>query len=193
MSDLHIAVIDQNPERAEMILDALGAMGSVRVSLIGDMTGIVRRLADLAPDIVLVDLEHPSRDVLSALTLASGPTERPVAMFVDRSDKEMMRAAIESGVSAYVVDGLRKDRVRPVLEAAMARFDSFAKLRSELATTRAALEDRKTIDRAKGLLMAARGLNEDEAYALLRKTAMDRGKKVVEVAEGLVTAAGLLS
>ncbi|QPH56188.1 ANTAR domain-containing response regulator [Pontivivens ytuae] len=181
-----------DPERGEEIVSALREAGAGRVTRVEATAGLDRRLAEVAPDIVLVDLEHPSRDMLDALTLATEPTARPVAMFVDRSDRALMQAAIDAGVSAYVVDGLRADRVKPVLDMAIARFHSVGRLRAELEATRAALAERKTIDRAKGILMKARGLSEDEAYALLRKTAMDQGRRVAEVAESLVSAAGLL-
>jgi response regulator NasT len=189
---LHIAVVEQDRERALMIVDGLRDAGEYDVTVIGDVTGLARRLAALAPDVVLIDLESPDRDVLDALTMASTPTDRPVAMFVDRSDEAVMRAAIEAGVSAYVVGGLSRERIKPVLAAAIARFHVVARLRSELAATKAALEERKVVDRAKGMLMKAKGLSEDEAYALLRRTAMDQGKKLVEVAAALITAAELL-
>jgi response regulator NasT len=175
-----------------MIVDGLRDSGDYEVTVIGDVTGLARRLAALAPDVVLIDLESPDRDVLDALTMAATPADRPVAMFVDRSDDAMMRAAIEAGVSAYVVGGLSRERIRPVLTAAIARFHVVARLRSELAATKAALEERKVVDRAKGTLMKAKGIGEDEAYALLRRTAMDQGKKLVEVAAALITAAELL-
>ena len=149
--------------------------------------------AERNPDVVLIDVTSPSRDMLEELTLASGPMDRPVAMFVDRSDPGLTKAAIEAGVSAYVVDGLRADRVKPILDAAIARFHMFQRMRTELATTKRALEERKVIDRAKGILMKAKRLTEEEAYALLRKAAMDQGRKVADVAEALVTAAGLLA
>ena len=117
---------------------------------------------------------------------------RPVAMFVDRTDGPLTQAAIEAGVSAYVVDGLKKERIKPILDAAVARFQMFARVRSELAATKAALAERKTIDRAKGILMKSRGISEDEAYALMRRAAMDQGRKVAEVAQALITAAELL-
>jgi response regulator NasT len=142
--------------------------------------------------VVLVDLANPSRDIIEELSIASTPLERPVAMFVDQSDDAMTKAAIEAGVSAYVVDGLRADRVKPILDAAITRFHMFSRVRKELETTKRALEERKVIDRAKGLLMKARGIDEDAAYSLLRKTAMDQNKRVVDVASALVTAAGLL-
>ena len=142
---------------------------------------------------MLIDVSDPSRDVLEELALASGPMERPVAMFVDRSDEQLTRAAIEAGVSAYVVDGLQPERIKPILDAAIARFHLFHKMRAELAATKAALEDRKIIDRAKAILMKARGIDEEAAYALLRKTAMDQKRRVADIAQQLVMAAGLLT
>lgn len=189
---LRIVVVEKDRERALMIVDGLRDAGDYEVTVIGDEAGLARKLAPLAPDVVLIDLENPSRDVLEELTLASAPTERPVAMFVDRSEDSVMRAAIEAGVSAYVVDGLTRERLRPVLLAAIARFHMVARLRSELAATKAALEERKTVDRAKGMLMKAKGIGEDEAYAMLRRAAMDQGRKLVEVAGALIMAAELL-
>jgi two-component system, response regulator / RNA-binding antiterminator len=142
---------------------------------------------------VLIDVADPSRDVLEELALVSGPMERPVAMFVDRSDEQTTRAAIEAGVSAYVVDGLQPERIKPILDAAIARFHMFQKMRAELTATKAALEDRKIIDRAKTILMKARGIDEEAAYGLLRKTAMDQKRRVADIAQQLVMAAGLLS
>ena len=189
---LSIAVVEEDHGRALMIVDGLRDAGDYEVTVIGDVVGLARKLKALAPDVVLIDLESPDRDVLDALTLAASPSDRPVAMFVDRSDDGVMRAAIEAGVSAYVVGGLSRERIRPVLQAAIARFHVVARLRSELAATRAALEERKVVDRAKGMLMKAKGLSEEEAYALLRRTAMDQGKKLADVAGALITAAELL-
>lgn len=189
---LHIVVIDVNKQRAFLIVDGLREVSDFKISVIGETTGLARRLASLKPDIILIDLEDPSRDSFEQIITALGPSERPVAMFVDQTDDQTMRTAIEAGVSAYVVDGLRKERVLPVLRTAIARFHAFGRVKAELEATKTALAERKTIDRAKGLLMKARGLTEEEAYALLRKTAMDQGRRVCEVSEGLVTAAGLL-
>ncbi|PIB25171.1 two-component system response regulator [Amylibacter kogurei] len=189
---LHIVVIDPDKERAFLIVDGLRETMDYKISVIGETLGLARKLRDLEPDIILIDLEDPSRDSFEQVITALGPSERPVAMFVDQTDDKMMRAAIDAGVSAYVVNGLRKDRIKPVLETAIARFHSFGRMKAELEATKTALAERKTIDRAKGLLMKARGLSEEEAYAVLRKTAMDQGRRVSEVADGLVTAAGLL-
>lgn len=189
---LKIAVVERDRERAIQIIDGLKEAGDHEITVIGDESGLSRKLATLNPDVVLIDLENPDRDVLEELTLASSPMERPVAMFVDRTDDRATLAAIEAGVSAYVVDGLRKERIKPILDAAIARFHMISRMRVELAATKAALAERKTIDRAKGLLMKAKGLSEDEAYALLRKTAMDQGRRVADVAAALVTASDLL-
>lgn len=190
---LSIVVVERDRDRAMLIVDSLREAGDHDVFVISEETGLARQISERNPDVVLVDLTSPSRDVLEELTLASSPLERPVAMFVDRSDDSLTKAAIEAGVSAYVVDGLRAQRIKPVMDAAIARFHMFQRMRNELEATKRALEERKIIDRAKGILMKARGVGEDEAYALIRKTAMDQGRKVADVAEALVTAAGMLS
>ncbi|MBI1220011.1 MAG: ANTAR domain-containing protein [Rhodobacteraceae bacterium] len=189
---LSIVVVEKDRDRAMLIVDSLREAGDHEIFVITEETSLARRIAERRPDLVLIDIASPSRDVLEELALASGPMERPVAMFVDRSDEGLTQAAIEAGVSAYVVDGLRADRIKPILDAAIARFHLFHRMRSELAATKAALEERKVIDRAKGLLMRARGIDEDAAYALLRKTAMDQGRKISDVALALVTAMALL-
>ncbi len=190
---LSIVVVEANAERALSIRQALSGAGDYDVHILQDTACLSRSIASHKPDVVLIDMADPSRDALEELALASGPLDRPVAMFVDRSDDNLTKAAIEAGLSAYVVDGLRPDRLKPILDAALTRFQMFQRMRKELETTKRALEERKVIDRAKGILMKARRLSEEDAYALLRKTAMDQGKKVVEVAQALVTASELLS
>ncbi|NOC91510.1 ANTAR domain-containing protein [Ruegeria sp. HKCCD6228] len=190
---LTVVVVEQNQERAFAIVDALKEAGDVDVSVIGNVTGLARKIATHSPDIVLIDIDNPSRDMLEELTVASGPLERPVAMFVSSAAGGLAKAAVEAGVSAYVVDGLQAERIKPVIDTAIARFQVLRQMRTELAETRRALEERKVIDRAKGLLMKAKGVSEDEAYALLRKTAMNQNRRVAEVSEALVTASGLLS
>ncbi|KIT15050.1 putative transcriptional regulatory protein pdtaR [Jannaschia aquimarina] len=176
-----------------MIVDSLREAGDDRITVISEISSLSRRITEQAPDIVIVDITSPTRDMLEELTLATSPLDRPVAMFVDKSDDNLTKAAIEAGVSAYVVDNLRPERLTPVISAAITRFNMFRRMRDELTETKRALEERKLIDRAKGILMKARGIGEDEAYAILRRTAMDKGKKISEVAAALVTAADLLS
>lgn len=190
---MSIIVVEADRDRALQIVDGLRDAGEFEIDVISEPMSLARRIKDRQPDIVLIDIANPSRDTLEELALASGPLDRPVAMFVDRSDDGMSDAAIEAGVSAYVVNGLQPARVKPVLDAAIARFRVFQRMRTELEETKRALEERKLIDRAKGMIMKARGVEEDEAYAILRKAAMDQGKRVADVAAALVTAAGLLS
>jgi response regulator NasT len=191
-SQLTIVVVEEDRDRAIGIVDALKDIGDCEVFVIGNYSGLARKIATHVPDIVLIDVDNPTRDMMEELTIASGPLERPVAMFVSGAAGGLAQAAIEAGVSAYVVDGLAPERLKPVIDTAIARFGLFRQMRQELAETRRALEERKVIDRAKGLLMKAKGIDEDAAYALLRKTAMDQGRRVADVAEALVTAAGLL-
>ena len=190
---LTILVVEPDRQRAMLVVDGLKDVGENEVHVISEVSALSRKIAQHAPDVVIVDIGSPTRDMIEELSLASAPLERPVAMFVDRSDDNLTKAAIEAGVSAYVVDDLRPERLQPVMMAAIARFNLFRRIRDELAETKRALEERKVIDRAKGLLMKARGMSEDEAYAALRKAAMDQGKKIADVAQALVTAADLLS
>jgi response regulator NasT len=191
--ELKIVVVEEDRDRAIAIVDALKDACACDVVVIGDASGLARQIAAHGPDIVLIDVNNPTRDMMEELTLASGPLERPVAMFVSGNSDGLAESAIEAGVSAYVVDGLAPARVKSVIDTAIARFTMVRQMREELAEMRRALEERKVIDRAKGLLMKARGIDEQAAYSLLRKTAMDQGRRVADVAEALVTAAGLLA
>ncbi len=192
-NELSVVVVETDPNRAALIVESLKVAGDFDVRVLAGVNDLAEKIRELTPDVVLIDIANPSRDSLEEMALASGPKERTVAMFVDRSDEGLTRAAIEAGVSAYVVDGMQPERLKPILDAAVTRFNMFQRMRTELETTKRALEERKVIDRAKGLVMKAKGLGEDEAYALLRKTAMDQNKRVADVAQALVTAAGLLS
>lgn len=193
LTDLSIIVVEADRDRAIQIVDSLREAGFERIEVIAEVSGLAAKINAAEPDLVLIDMADPSRDMLEEMALASGPLDRPVAMFVDQSDDALTTAAIEAGVSAYVIDGMRPDRVKPVLDAAIARFQMFKRMRTELAETKRALEERKVIDRAKGMIMKARKVDEDEAYALLRKAAMDQGKRLADVAEALVSSVGLLS
>ncbi|GGL83013.1 ANTAR domain-containing response regulator [Pseudooceanicola nanhaiensis] len=190
---LSIMVVEADRERAMQIVDSLREAGDFDIQVISEPTSLARQIQTKQPDVVLIDIANPSRDSLEELALASGPLDRPVAMFVDRSDEGLSAAAIEAGVSAYVVDGMQPARVKPILDAAIARFRMFQRMRLELAETKKALEERKVIDRAKGMIMKARGVDEDQAYAILRKAAMDQNRRVADVAAALVSTVGLLS
>jgi len=190
--DLNVLVIDENSFRASIIEVGLREAGYNNVTIIDDMNGLARRITDTNPDVIVIDLENPNRDMLESIFQISRAVKRPIAMFVDKSDEASIEAAVEAGVSAYIVDGLKQERVRPILKMAISRFNAFSRLNRELEETRSELENRKLVDRAKGLLMRSRGLSEDEAYALLRRTAMNQNRKIVEIAQSLITAASLL-
>ena len=189
---LAIAIIDPSRARAAILEEGLRAAGVEPVIVIPEGADLMARLAEVDPDIVVIDLENPSRDVLEHMVQVSRPVERPVAMFVDHSDAAMMQAAVDAGVSAYVIDGLKAERVKSVVDVAIARFNAFARLQRELTEARTELAERKLIDRAKGIVMKAKGLSEDEAYALLRRTAMNRKCKISDIAQSIITSAELL-
>ncbi|MEP4194719.1 MAG: ANTAR domain-containing protein [Aliishimia sp.] len=190
--DLTILVVEADADKARLIIDALIEAGWTRVYAVAQVSGLERAIKKHEPDIVLIDMAHPDRDTLEHISLVSDAKSRAVAMFVDQTDEDLTQAALSAGVSAYVVDGLQMNRIKPVLETAIARFQIMRKMQSELDAAKQALADRKTLDRAKAILMRKRDLTEDAAYKLMRKAAMDQGRKVIDVAQALVTAAELL-
>jgi response regulator NasT len=189
---LRIALVDEKPERSSALEAALVAEGYDVVARLGGSDDLRARLAELAPDVVIVDMQSPDRDVLEDMQRIHREAPRPIVMFVDESDGASIRAAVRAGVSAYVVDGLRSRSVRPIVEVAIARFEEFQALRHELEEALESLEERKLVDRAKGILMERRGVGEQEAYRLLRKAAMDRQVKLAELARQLIATAELL-
>ncbi len=190
--DLSILIIDENRIRASIIEEGLREAGHAHVAVIHDVNEVGRTIQHTMPDVVFIDLENPKRDTLEHFFSLSRAIQRPIAMFVDRSDTGMIEKAVEAGVSAYVVDGLKKERVKPILDMAISRFNAFSRLTRELEEARSALEERKIVDQAKGILMKTRGLSEADAYALLRSTAMNQNRRIIDIAQSLVTAASLL-
>lgn len=188
---LRVLIVDQNVSRGSILEEGLREAGCTDLIVVRDMQNLLRRILDEQPDVILIDLENPNRDVLEQMFQVSRVVSRPVAMFVDRSDAGAIAAAVEAGVGAYVVDGLRKERVRSIMDMAISRFRAFNRLRTELDETRQELADRKVIERAKGILMRERGLSEEDAYLLLRKTSMQENLRLVEVARSVITAAGM--
>jgi response regulator NasT len=187
-----IVIVDESPIRAAILEEGLREAGFTGVVHIRDMQSLLARIYALDPDIIVIDLENPSRDVLEQMFQVSRAVRRPIAMFVDQSDAASIQASVEAGVSAYIVDGLKKERIKPILDLCVSRFNAFAKLQDELDRTKHALEERKVIDRAKGILMKVKGLTEDEAYVLMRSTAMREKKKIGEIAQSILTASELL-
>ncbi|AOG11189.1 response regulator [Agrobacterium sp. RAC06] len=191
-SDLTILVIDENAIRASIIEEGLNEAGHLNVRVIHEMQGVARLIETMDPDVIIIDIENPNRDMMEHMFQLTRMISRPIAMFVDRSDTAAIEAAVDAGVSAYVVDGLKKERIKPILDMAVSRFNAFSRLQRELVEARNALEERKVIERAKGILMKMRGLSEEQAFALLRQTAMNEKKKLADIAQSVVTAAGLL-
>lgn len=189
---LRVAIVEENSIRAAILLDGLREAGIIDIDVIETTTNMLRRLSTFDPDVVIIGIENPSRDVLEQMFQVSKLVARPVAMFVEHSDRSMIQAAVEAGVSAYVVDGLRKERVMAIVDMAISRFSAFDRLQRELVEARNELASRKIIERAKAILMKTRQFSEEEAYALLRQTAMNEKRKLVDIAQSVVTAASLL-
>jgi response regulator NasT len=189
---LKIVIVDESPVRAAILADGLREAGFTQVVRIEETRNLLANIYTLDPDVILIDLENPSRDVLEQMFQVSRAVKRPIAMFVDQSDSASIQASVDAGVSAYIVDGLKKERIKPILDLCISRFNAFARLQTELEKTKTALEERKVIERAKGILMKLRQIPEEEAYALLRRTAMNENRKIAEVAQSVVTAADLL-
>jgi response regulator NasT len=187
-----VLIVDQNLLRAAVLEGGLREAGYSDLIVVRDMQNLLRRIVDEEPDVILIDLENPNRDVLEQMFQVSRLVRKPVAMFVDQSDRSAIEAAIDAGVGAYVVDGLRKERVHSIVDMAISRFRAFEKLRVELDDTRQQLADRKLIDRAKGILMKQRKVGEGEAYELLRKAAMGGNVRIAQIAQSVITAADLL-
>jgi len=190
---LKVLVVDDVPGRASALELALSAVEGITVACtVASPLELARRVAEHLPDVVLIETESPSRDVLEQLAVMSSSAPRPVVLFTEDAHDESIRAALGAGVSAYIVDGLAPNRLAPIMRVAMERFEADQRLRAELESTKTALEERKLVDRAKGILIKQRGIDEDEAFALLRKHAMDRGIRLGEAAKQVIDIAQLL-
>jgi response regulator NasT len=189
---LKIVIVDESTPRASVIEEGLRDAGFTQVVRLHETTNVLAQICAIDPDVILIDLEKPSRDMLEEMFQVSRAVKRPIAMFVDQSDSGSIQASVDAGVSAYVVDGLRKERVKPILDLCISRFNASSRLQSELEQTKTALEECKVVDRAKCILMKAKDLSEASAYALLRKTAMDEQRRIADVAQAVITTVGLL-
>ena len=186
-------LVDDNPERAQMVEDNLRAAGFHVLSLLPTATGLLRQIEQHRPDVVLIDLESPDRDVLDSLSIVNDHNPTPIVMFSAQEDPDFIAQAMSSGVTAYLVDGLNPRKVKPVIDVAMAQFEMFQSLRSELSSTRSELEGRKTLEQAKGLLMEKHGLTESEAFNAIRSLAMDSNQKLSEAAASVIKMFGTLA
>ena len=187
---MRVLVVDPDPARAALVTEGLAGIEplEVRQAAVFDPA----EAAAFQPDVIVVASDSPDRDTIESLRETTAANPRPVVMFVDRSEPGLAEAAVRAGVSAYVVDGLAKARVRSVLEVAMSRFQLMHQLRHDLEKAKADLASRKTVERAKALLMKERGLDEEAAYRLLRKLSMDTSRPLGAVAADLLAFAGVL-
>jgi len=184
-----IVIVDESPVRAAILEEGLRDAGFSNVERIAEMHNLLARIYALDPEVILIDLENPSRDVLEQMFQVSRIVRRPIAMFVDQADTASIQASVDAGVSAYIVDGLKKERIKSILDLCVSRFNAFSRLQGELDQARNDLEDRKIVDRAKGILMKAKNLSEDETYKMMRGAAMREKKKIVDIARSIITAA----
>jgi response regulator NasT len=183
---LRILIVDQNAKRATILEEGLREAGYENVVVVREVQNLLRRIVDINPDVIFIDLENPHRDVLEQMFQVSRSVPRPIAMFVDQSDTATIEEAVDAGVATSIVDGLRKERIKPILDTTISRFNAFKKLRDELHDAKQALEERKLIDRAKGILMTERKLSEADAYELLRKSAMNENCRLVDIAQSVL-------
>ena len=190
---IRVLLVDDTPDRASALKQALDAMEGIEVTCVLESAlELFRSVSEHKPDVVLIDTDSPSRDVLEQLAVVSSEAPRPVVLFTGDADGETIRAALGAGVSAYIVDGIAPGRLDPIMRIAMERFEAEQKLRAELDDTRERLEERKLVERAKGILMKQRGLGEEEAFAALRSHAMDRGLRLGEAARQVIDISQLL-
>jgi response regulator NasT len=190
---LSVLLVDDDPERAAIVEPALRAAGYEVVTVVDTAAEMLAQVRARRPDVIIIDRDSPDRDTLEHVCMITRDDPRPIVMFTQDKDRTLMREALEAGVSAYVVDGLSVERVRPIVEVALARFEQWQALRRELDQAQTNLAERKVIERAKGIVMKQRRCTEDEAYAMLRKLAMDRNQRLAHVAESVITMAELLT
>lgn len=189
---MRIAIIDESAARATIIEQGLASLDECEIFTVTSRDGLLARIAEIAPDVVLMDLGNPSRDMLEEYFAVSRALDRPIAMFVDESDDASIAESVEAGVSAYVVDGLAAKRIRPLLDLTIRRFNAFARLEQDLAEAQGKLAEREMIDRAKRILMDSKQLSEPAAYSELRKKAMSSNRRIFDIADALVTAHELM-
>ncbi|TRZ67508.1 MAG: ANTAR domain-containing protein [Rhodocyclaceae bacterium] len=189
---LKILVIDESRSRAGEICAGLALAGHQVVAVLAGATDLTSEVSRIRPDIILIDTKAPSRDTLEHLAAMNRDMPRPVVIFAQASDDATIRKAIAAGVAAYVIDGLEPGRIKPVIEVAIARFEAHQALRQELSAATKKLSDRKLVERAKGILMKSRGIDEEAAYASLRRLAMDRGQPLAQAAKDVVDMAKVL-
>jgi len=193
MKKLNVTIVDDDSGRSIILERALKDAGYEVVAILSSNDNLLLHIEKVQPDMIIVDLDSPSRDSLESMRIVTQHNPKPIVMFTNDTDDSMISEAINAGVSAYVVDGFNEKRIKPIMDVAIARFREFQALRNELKKTRNTLEERKIMDKAKGIIMDQRNCNEEEAYKILRKLSMENNKRIVEVAEQIISITGALS
>ena len=189
---LQVSIVDDDSSRAIILEKALEDAGYKVIAVLSSSDNLLMHIERESPDVIIVDLESPNRDSLESMRIVTQHNPKPIVMFTNDADDSMISEAINAGVSAYVVDGFNESRIKPIMNVAIARFREFQALRSELEKTKSTLEERKIIEKAKGIVLAQRQCNEDEAYKVLRQLSMDNNKRIINIAEQIVSITDVL-
>jgi len=189
---LRVMIVDDNLKRSNRLRESLLENGFDVIAHVEDDVNLQTKCCELLPDVVIIDTESPNRDVLDNVCMITQHNTRPVVMFSQDGERDVVKAATKAGVSAYVVGTIESERLTPVIEAAIARFEETKQLRDELQEANLKLDERKLVERAKGILMRQRNLDEDEAYKMLRSMAMKKNMKLADLSNQLIDAAKML-
>ena len=189
---LNVMIVDEDAGRSVILEQALVDCGYRVIAKVSPGENLVDLVNKYKPDVIIIDIQSPDRDTLEYMQIITQEDPKPIVMFADDDDSGVISSAVRAGVSAYIVDGLNKNRVKPIMDVAIARFREYQALRNELQKTRSSLEERKLVDKAKGVLMKHRGISEDEAYRELRTLAMNRNKKIADIAKDVLSIIDLL-
>jgi len=193
MKGMRVLLVDEDPGRAVLLKAALRESGYTVFVHTGTTANLLAHVHEVEPDVIIIDRDSPDRDTLEHVCSVTRDEPRPIVLFTQDGDRATIQAAVRAGVSAYIVGGMSAERVRPILDVAMARFEEFQALRQELDKAKLSLAERKQIERAKGIVMKSRGVSEDEAYGLLRKLAMERNQRIAQVSENVISMAEFLT
>ena len=189
---LRILLINDTPKKVGRLRSALIEAGFEVIDESGLIIDLPARVEAVRPDVILIDSDSPGRDVMEQVCLVTRDQPRPIVMFTDEQNPDVMRQAIQSGVSAYIVEGIQSQRLKPILDVAMVRFESDQALRAQLNARDQQMAERKRVELAKGMLMQMKNCNEEEAYTLMRRQAMSRQQKLIQVAEQIIAMNDLL-
>lgn len=193
MKGMRVLLVDETPERAELLKTALHESNCTVFVHTGTTANLLTQVREIEPDVIIIDRDSPDRDTLEHVCSVTRDEPRPIVFFTQDGDRATIQAAVRAGVSAYIVGGMSVERLRPIMDVAMARFEEFQAMRQELDKAKLSLAERKQIERAKGIVMKSRGVSEDEAYGMLRKLAMERNQRLAQVAENVLSMAELLT